>query len=129
MCYDVATLNEEVIAMSKPIKKLVNVCDSAALWYVGSYMLEFLMQRERWENPDTKNDFIRYMFEEYGAGDGDISGTRTRVNAMIRIIESRRVEEALEEVLKANDSKLGCPQAKINAQIVLDKLNSGELTY
>lgn len=115
--------------MSKPIKILVDVCDSAGLWYVGSYMLEFIMQRERWENPDTKNDFIRYMFEEYGAGDKDISGTRTRVNAMIRIIESRQVEKALTQVLEANDIKLGCPQAKINAQIVLDKLKSGELSY
>lgn len=118
--------------MSKPINnhfELKDVCRSAGLWYVGSFMLEFLMQRERWENPDTKNDFVRFMFEEFGVGDSDISGTRTRVNAMIRIIESRKVEDAMQLVIDADDIKLGCDESKVNAQIVLDKLNSGELTY
>ena len=110
-------------------KELVNVCNSAALWYVGSYMIEFIMHREQWENNETKPEFIRYMYEEYGGADADISGTTTRVNAMIRIVESRKVEEALELVLDANDAKIGCDQSKINAKATLDKLKSGELTY
>ena len=110
-------------------RELVNVCNSAALWYVGSYMIEFIMHREQWENDETKQEFIRYMYEEYGGADADISGTITRVNAVIRIVESRKVEEALELVLNANDAKIGCDQSKINAQITLDKLKSGELTY
>ena len=116
--------------MSKIISsqlELIDVCRSAALWYVGSYMLEFIMKREQWENPDTKDAFVHYMFTEYGGGDKDESGTRTRVNAMIRIIESKKVKEALNLVLDADDRKLGCPQAKINAQVTLDWLATGKI--
>ena len=48
--------------MSKLIEnqtELVKVCRSAAYWYVGSFMLEFLMRRVQWENPDTKPAFIQ----------------------------------------------------------------------
>ena len=118
--------------MSKPISnhfELVDVCRSAALWYVGSYMLEFLMRQEQWKDPDTKESFIRYMFEEYGGSDKDLSGTRTRVNAMIRIIESRKVEDALKLVLEADEAKLGCEQSKLNAQETLDRIQNGKIQY
>ncbi len=117
--------------MSKPIAnpfELKNVMRNAGYWYVGSFMLEFLTQQERWKNPDTKPSFIRYMHDEYDFGD-DISSTTTRVNAMIRIIESRMVETAMEFVLAANDNKLGCVESKINAKEVLARLQSGEITY
>ena len=115
--------------MSKEIKttmELMDVCRSAGLWYVGSFMLEMLMTRERWENKDTKGAFVEYMHHEYNC-DSDISGTRTRVNAMIRIIESHKVEEALELVLAANDDKLGCDQSKENARVVLKLIKDGKL--
>lgn len=118
--------------MSKPISnhfELVDVCRSAALWYVGSYMLEFLMRQEQWKNPDTKESFIRSMFKEYGGSDKDISGTRTRVNAMIRIIESGKVEDALKLVLEADDAKLGCEQSKVNAQETLDLIRNEKIQY
>lgn len=116
--------------MSKRIEnyfQLVDVCRSAGLWYVGSYMGEFLRQKEKWTNPETKSSFIEYMYREYGAGDNDISGTRTRVNCVIRIVESGYVIEALNMVLAANDSKLGCYQSKINAQATLDAIEAGKL--
>ena len=116
--------------MSKKIEnyfELKDVCHSANLWYVGSFMHEFLRKREDWENPDTKNQFVEYMFKNYGGGDNDISGTRTRVNAIIRIIESDYVIDALNMVLQANDNKLGCDESKVNAQWTLDAIASGEL--
>lgn len=109
--------------------ELVDVCRSAGLWYVGSYIVEFIRFREKWEDPETKDDFIRYMFKEYGGADNDISGTRTRVNCCIRIVESRKVEDALRLVLEANDEKLGCEQSKINAKCALEMLESGKLSY
>ncbi len=116
--------------MSKEIKnrfQLVDVCRSAGLWYVGSFMEEFLRHREKWEDEETKNEFIEYMFNEYGGADKDINGTRTRVNCVIRIIESGCVEEALNLVLEANDNKLGCQQSKINAKSTLEKIKDGIL--
>ena len=118
--------------MSKPIQnhfELKDVCRTAGLWYVGSFMLEFIKMKELWSNPDTKSNFIQYMFNEYSGIDDDISGTTTRVNAMIRIIESRKVEDALHLVLDANDSKLGYVESKENAKATLDLLASGKLSY
>jgi len=117
--------------MSKPISnyfELKDVCRSAGLWYVGSFMIEFLKCREMWENPATKSQFVRYMHEEYSL-DRDMAGTRTRVNAIIRIVESRYVEDALNLVLEANDKKLGCLESKVNAQWLLDQLSDGSLSY
>ena len=115
--------------MSKEIKttlELMDVCRSVGLWYVGSFMLEMLMKRSEWENEDTKSDFVAYMHHEYNC-DSNISGTRTRVNGMIRISDSRNVEEALGLVLAANDAKLGCDQSKENARVVLELIKDGKL--
>ena len=115
--------------MAKKIEgyaKLIDVCRSAGLWYVGSYIGEFL-RNDKWRNPETKDEFIEYMYREYGAGDSDISGTITRVNCLIRIVESGYVIDALNMVLEANDKKLGCNQSKINAQATLDLIKNGKL--
>ena len=97
------------------------------LSFVGSFMGEFLDKRDMWSNPDTKSQFIAYMYNNYAKNgwDDDITGTRTRVNCVIRIIESNKVLEALNLVLNANDNKLGCNDSKINAQFVLDGLDNG----
>lgn len=115
--------------MSKPIGstlELIDVCRTAGLWYVGSFMLELLMRREEWEDPARKNAFVEDMHREYNA-DSHVEGTRVRINAMIRIIESGRVEEAMELVLAANDAKLGCVESKENAAAVLKLLRAGNV--
>ena len=117
--------------MSKKIKnyfELKDVCRSAGLWYIGSFMMEFLDNREMWENKDTKQQFIAYMHNKYEGTDRDFLGTRTRVNCIIRIIESGYVKDALKLVLQANDNKLGCDESKINAQFLLDAFERGEYT-
>ena len=114
--------------MSKRIKnyfELKDVCRSAGLWYVGSFMSEFLQNREKWNNPETKAQFIAYMYSNYGVSDSDIAGTRTRVNCVIRIIESNYVEDALRLVLEANEEKLGCEESKINAKETLEEIEKG----
>ena len=118
--------------MSKLIEnhfQLKDVCRTAGLWYVGSFMLEYIMRKEEWSDKDKKSEFIKYMYTEYSGIDDDISGTRTRANAIIRIIESRKVEDALQLVLEANSQKLGCVEAKENAQRVLLLLAEGKLKY
>lgn len=104
------------------------VCRSVGLSYVGSFMGEFLDHREVWSNPDSKEKFIAYMYNSYDAWDNDVSGTRTRVNCIIRIIESNMVEDALDLVLKANENKIGCLESKLNARFVLDGLKNGTYT-
>ena len=117
--------------MSRKIEnffQLKDVCRSAGLRYVGSFMAEYLDNRHLWENKDTKQQFIDYMYCEYEGIDQWLSGTRTRANCMIRIIESGYVCDAMRLVLQANDEKLGCPQSKINAQMVLDAFADGTYT-
>ena len=108
--------------------ELKDVCRSAGLWYIGSFMSEFLENRDKWQNKETKENFVKYMYEEYGCCDSDISGTRTRVNCIIRIIESGFVVDALNMVLQANDNKLGCDEAKVNAQDTLDDIKDGRFS-
>ena len=130
ICY--TRVRKDVLHMSKPISnhfELKDVCRNAGLWYVGSFMLEYIKMKEMWSNPDTKSAFIQYIYNEYSGIDDDISGTTTRVNAMIRIIESRKVEDALHLVLAADDRKLGCAESKENAKVTLDMLSSGKLLY
>ena len=114
----------------KPIEnhfELKKVCRNAGLWYVGSFMGEFIKRKAEWKDETKKPAFIQSMFEEYEGSDKNISGTTTRVNAMIRIIESDKVVDAMNLVLEANDKKLGCNQSKINAQAVLDLIAEGKL--
>ena len=117
--------------MSKKIEnyaELVKVCKSAGIWYVGSFMSEFLEKQELWRNPETKGKFVHYMITEYDVGDSESSAI-TRINCVIRIIESKRVEEALQIVLDCNDKKLGCPESKTNAQLCLDQIANGILKF
>ena len=117
--------------MGKEIKnysELCRVCKSVGLWYVGSFMIEFIIKKHLWENPETKHQFITYMLGEYDFGDS-LSSTRTRINGMIRIVESRMVEKALEMVINANKIKLGCEESRVNAEYCLELLDSGKLTY
>ena len=117
--------------MGKEIKnysELCRVCKSVGLWYVGSFMIEFINKKHLWENPETKHQFITYMLGEYDFGNS-LSSTRTRINGMIRIVESRMVEKALEMVINANKIKLGCEESRVNAEYCLELLDSGKLTY
>lgn len=119
--------------MSKKISnyfELKYVCRSAGLWFVGSFMGEFLSKRGMWSDSEMKPEFIGYMWREFMNGiDSDITGTRTRVNCVIRIIESKMVKDALGLVLEANDEKLDCPESKINAQETLDNIKTGKYEW
>lgn len=119
---------------SKPIssyQEVVDVCRKATSYFVGSFMLEMIRRRKEWQNPKTKSAFIHSFHNEYFAWDENcsIDRTRNRVNCVIRIIESRKVKEALEFVIDANDLKLGIDQAKENARITLKMIQDGTLEY
>ena len=117
--------------MSKKIEsyaELVRVCRSAGLWYIGSFMTEFLEKQELWRDPERKGEFIHYMLSEYDVGDSESSAI-TRINCVIRIVESKKVADALQMVLDCNDKKLGCPESKINAQLCLEEIAKGNLKF
>lgn len=132
LCYNNVIRRKEVFHMSKPIKnhfELKDVCRKATSYFVGSFMLGFIVQRKLWETPETKTKFIEDFHKEYCCWDdhATIERTRNRVNCMIRIIESNLVTDALQYVLDADDSKLDCPQAKENARDTLRLIEAGRL--
>ena len=116
--------------MSKKIKykyELRKILRNARLWFVGAFMYEFLSHREMWENPETKGQFVSYMYNEFCSGFDDISTTATSVNAVIRIIESGMVIPALELVINSGRVDKECEESKVNAQWVLDMIKNGEI--
>lgn len=119
---------------SKKIKdyfELKDVCRKATSYFVGAFMLEMIMRRKEWENPETKTSFIESLHKEYFAWDENckIDRTRNRVNVVIRIIESGMVEDALQYVIDSNNRKMDIPEARENAIKTLERIKSGELKY
>jgi len=119
---------------SKKIKnyfELKDVCRKASSSFVGSFMLEMIKRRKEWENPETKMAFVESFYNEYFAWDDEctLERTKNRVNCVIRIIESGMVEDALQYVIDSNSKKIKVPEAKENAKVTLELIQSGKLDY
>jgi len=100
--------------------------EKAGAWFIGSFMLEFVDNYEKFQDKDTKAEYVEYFIKEYDVVTTDINQLRNRINLAIRIIESGMVEEAMEYVLSCSDNKMDCEESKVNAQYLLDCLKSGE---
>ena len=99
--------------------------EKAGAWFIGSFMLEFVGNYDKFQTRKTKTEFIEYFKKEYDVVD-DIEQLRNRINLAIRIIESGMVKDAMEYVMNTNDEKIGCIESKVNAQFLLDCLENGE---
>jgi len=100
--------------------------EKAGAWFIGSFMLEFVDNYEKFQDKDTKAEYVEYFIKEYDVVTMDINQLRNRINLAIRIIESGMVEAAMEYVLSCSDNKMDCEESKVNAQYLLDCLKSGE---
>ena len=108
------------------LEELEDVCRKTTSYFVGAFMLEMIVKRKEWENPETKNAFVDYMFTEY-LYHWPKSRVRNRINLMIRIIESNMVEKALEYVAGANPHKLDDPEIIKYAEDTLNMIKTGKL--
>jgi len=87
---------EVIIMQDKTLKRNIK---SAGGWFVGEYTALILSKFNELEKDlDFKNEFVRELFNSQGR-DRDYSGTRTRVNAVIRIVKSDKVIEALQYIV------------------------------
>ena len=68
-----------------------------------------------------KLEFVKQIFRE-SERDSDLGGTRTRVNALIRIIERHELIEALEYVIGSDNINRSDPDAVQTAKQTLQKL-------
>lgn len=107
-------------------RDMVWAIQKAGAWFIGSFMIEFVESYEKFQDRNSKSDFIDYFMKEYGGITEDENQLRNRINIAIRIIESGMVEDAMKYVLEANDSKIGCEESKVNARFMLERLKLGK---
>lgn len=105
---------------------LQDAIKSAGAWFIGSFMLEFVDNYDKFQDNKTKTEYIEYFIKEYDVVTNDFNQLRNRINLAIRIIESGMVVDAMEYVLNCNDNNMNCNESKINAQYLLDCLRTGE---
>lgn len=120
--------------MAKKIKdysELIRICESAGLWFVGSFLLEIIKCYDEFLEPESKANFINRFFKDYSSAseNGDIMQVRNKINCCIRIINSgeKYIIKALEAVIETNPKKLGCPESKENAQYLLNLIKNKEI--
>lgn len=80
----------------------------AGAWFIGSFMMEFVENYEKFQDAVTKEAFIDKFFKEYDVITTDRQQLVNRMNLAIRIIESGMVRDAMQYVLNTNDKKLPC---------------------
>lgn len=99
---------------------------SAGAWFIGSFMMEFVDNYEKFQDKKTKTEYIEYFMKEYDVVTADFNQLRNRINLAIRIIESGMVVDAMEYVINCNDNNMDCEESKVNAQYLLECLKNGE---
>ncbi|QGT99513.1 hypothetical protein SYNTR_0920 [Candidatus Syntrophocurvum alkaliphilum] len=129
-CYTINSKNRGGELMDKKQisdKQFINCYRSAGLWFVALYMEAFILRINELKDSVSKTKFIE---EIYNDGDNEfdkeISATRTRVNCLLRIIESGRAIEALEVVVNSKLNKQ-FPEAVYEAEKLSRRIRNGEI--
>ena len=106
--------------------KILDDIKSAGKNYLALNIEYVLLNINEMTDIDFKNKVINKQFEEQkGFSDKDISGTRTRVNALLRIIQANKVIYALEQINK-DDPRIS-DEAFEEAQSIIKKIKSNEI--
>lgn len=105
---------------------LKEAIEKAGAWFIGSFMMEFVDNYNKFQDRKSKTEYIEYFMKEYDVVTTDINQLRNRINLAIRIIESEMVEDAMKYVISRNDNKIDCGESKINAQFLLNCLENGD---
>jgi len=104
-------------------KQFVQAYRSAGLWFVALYMEAFLLRMDELQDEVKKTYLIAEIFDNGNGPDKKERGTRTRVDCLLRIIESERIIEALE--IASTSSKID-PQAAMTAYELLSRIKTGK---
>ena len=105
--------------------ELEEVIRSAGMWFIGTFMMEFVDSFECFATKDKKNQYMDYFYNDHFAGSGTKKELQEKVNAAIRIIESGLVKEAMEYVIGACEGSECEAEAKTAAKELLESLESG----
>lgn len=118
---------ERTLTPLKTYEDMKEAIEKAGAWFIGSFMLEFVDNYEKFQDRTTKKEYVEYFMKEYDVVTDDINQLRNRINLAIRIIESGMVVDAMEFVLNTNNDKLGCEESKVNAKYLLESLRKGKI--
>jgi hypothetical protein len=114
------TITLEVINMDDA--KMLSDIKSAGGWFVAEYAALIVERNNRLRNDKGyKAAFVQQIFRESGR-DSELGGTRTRVNALLRIMERHELIKALEYVIGSDNINRNEPDAVKNARQTLNKL-------
>ena len=111
-------------------KQFINSYRSAGLWFVALYMEEFLLRVDELDDDLLKNKLIEEIYDNgENTFDKEISGTRTRVNALYRIIKAGRVIEALEIAINSKRLKKSFLKQLVRQKTCWTELIQASLKY
>ncbi len=116
---------EKILTPLNTYQDMKEAIESAGAWFIGSYMIEFVDNYEKFQDKETKRAFLNYFMNEYDVTT-DFNQLRNRVNIAIRIIESGMVEKAMEYVISRSDRNMKCEESKVNARFLLECLKNGQ---
>lgn len=104
--------------------KMLSDIKSAGGWFVGEYAeLIFEKYAQLKSDRSYKSEFVKQIYRERGR-DSDLGGTRTRVNALLRIIERRELIKALEYIIDSDTINKNDPNAIRCAIQTINKLKT-----
>ena len=100
---------------------------SAGQTFLGLQMEEIILRFSELRDTTKKNYLIRNIYEnQHGFYDKNISGTRIRVEAAIRIIAAGNAEYAL-KLIADNDNPRVLAKAKLMASVTLLRIQTGKV--
>ncbi|MGL5646246.1 MAG: hypothetical protein ACRDDY_00210 [Clostridium sp.] len=94
---------------------------SAGVGFICEHVKFFLENKVRLEDRDEKRKIIEDIFKR--SNDRYITGTRTRVNALLKIVQADRVKDGLHDILKSKRAKEMYPEAVKEVEELLKELN------
>lgn len=110
----------------RSIDKINDDIKSAGQSFLGLHMADLLSRIKELDDKVLKSKLIEgYHYHQHCYYDKDIGGTRTRVNAAVRIIKAEKVLYALEQINGFDPRVL--PEAVAKAKETIMKINTGEL--
>ncbi|MGL4876116.1 MAG: hypothetical protein ACRC30_15865 [Clostridium sp.] len=94
---------------------------SAGVGFICKHIKFFLENRTRLEDKEEKRKIIEEIFQN--SNDRYITGTRTRVNALLKIVQADRVNDGLNDILKSKRAKDMYPDALKEMKRILENLS------
>lgn len=112
--------------VARSVSKIKDDIKSAGQSFLGLYMADLLIRVVELDDKVRKSKLIEgYNSHQHGYYDKDTGGTRTRVNAAIRIIKAEEVIYVLEKI-DGSDPRVLTEAVAIAKETIM-KIQTGEL--